>query len=179
MNLYLIGYRGSGKSTVAPLVARAIRSNPTRWESVDADDLVEEVAKMSIAQIFLESGEAEFRQRETEVIAQLAARSDLVVSLGGGAPMYAANRELISGSGKTVWLNAETDLLWQRISGDVATEQQRPDLTDQGGREEVVQLLKRRNPVYADCADYTIDVGDLSPQEIAERIVNWFETDDK
>lgn len=179
MNLYLIGYRGSGKSTVAPLVAKLIQSKTTRWESVDADDLVAASADMSIARIFSEKGEADFRRRETEVISRLAERSELVVSLGGGAPMWESNRKLMSGSGKTVWLHAETDLLWQRISGDDATEQQRPDLTALGGREEVGQLLQQRNPVYMACADYTIDVADLSPQEIADRIVNWFETDDK
>jgi shikimate kinase len=179
MNLYLIGYRGSGKSTVAPLVAKSIQSNATRWESVDADDLVEAAAGMSIAGIFAEHGEADFRRRETEIISQLAEQSNLVVSLGGGAPMFEVNRELMSGSGKTVWLFAESDLLWQRISSDDATVQQRPDLTTHGGREEVVQLLGQRNPVYEGCADYTIDVGNRSPQEITDRIVNWFETDDK
>ena len=93
--------------------------------------------------------------------------------------MFEANRELISGSGTTVWLRAETDLLWQRISADNATDDQRPNLTDLGGRQEVDHLLSQRNPVYKGCADYTIDVGDLSPQEIADRIVNWIETDDK
>ena len=179
MNLYLIGYRGSGKSTVAPLVARAIRSQDARWEAVDADDLVEAAAGKSIARIFAEQGEAEFRRLETEIITQLAKRSNLVVSLGGGAPMFEANRELVSASGKSVWLYADSDLLWDRISADDATDQQRPDLTALGGREEVVQLLKQRNPVYKGCADYTIDVCDLSPQEIADRIVNWLETDDK
>ncbi len=179
MNLYLIGYRGSGKSTVAPLLAQAIRSKQTVWKSVDADDLVEAAAGMSIARIFAEHGEAEFRRRETELIAQLANQSNLVVSLGGGAPMLAANRNLIAGSGKTVWLYAESDLLCQRIAADNVNAQQRPDLTVHGGREEIVQLLKLRNPVYEGCADYTIDVGDLSPQEVADRIVNWLETDDK
>ena len=179
MNLYLIGYRGCGKSTIAPLVAQAIATKTTRWESADADDLVESDSEMSIARIFAEFGESDFRRRENKIIARLAEQSGLVVSLGGGAPMFANNRELISRSGKTVWLRADADLLWQRISSDEASEQQRPDLTDQGGREEVVQLLGQRNPVYEECADYTIDVGDLTPQEIADRIVNWFETDDK
>ena len=179
MNLYLIGYRGSGKSTVAPLVSSAIQSKETHWESVDSDDLVESTAGTSIARIFAERGEAEFRRRETEIISQLAQRSNLVVSLGGGAPMFEFNRELISASGKTVWLYAKSNLLWQRISTDETTRQRRPDLTDHGGREEVIRLLEQRNPVYKACADYTIDVGDLSPQEIADRIVNWFESDDK
>ena len=179
MNLYLIGYRGSGKSTIAPLVANSLQATGSRWESADADDLVETSAGMSIARIFAEQGETGFRRQETQAVAQLAKRSNLVVSLGGGAPMFAVNRDLIAGSGKTVWLCAESELLWQRISADHVNQKQRPNLTTLGGREEVVRLLEQRNPVYEACADYTIDVGDLSPQEIADRIVNWFETDDK
>jgi shikimate kinase len=179
MNLYLIGYRGSGKSTIAPLVAVALQRKGSRWESVDADDLVESDAGMSIARIFAEQGESDFRRRETLVLSQLAKQSNLVVSLGGGAPVFGANRELIASSGKTVWLSAESDLLWQRISADDANRKQRPNLTAHGGREEVDRLLEQRRPVYEACADYTIDIGDLSPQEIADRIVNWLETDDK
>jgi shikimate kinase len=179
MNLYLIGYRGCGKSTVAPLVAKAIGSNSNHWESFDADDLLEAAVQMSISRIFAEYGESDFRRRETEIISGLAGRSNLVVSLGGGAPMFAANRELMAGSGKTIWLQADANLLWQRISQDQANLEQRPNLTDQGGREEVVQLVGKRNPVYKGCADYTIEVGGLSPEEITDRIVNWFENVDK
>lgn len=174
MNLYLIGYRGSGKSSVAPLVAKQIG-----WTAIDADDVVEDESKMSIAEIFSKFGESEFRRRETQTISELSEQKGYVVSLGGGAPTFQPNRKLISGSGKTVWLKADVDTLWQRISGDETSDQRRPDLTDQGGREEVVQLLAKRSPVYAACADYTIDVDRLSPEEIAERIVNWWKTDDK
>ena len=89
--------------------------------------------------------------------------------------MFAVNRELIAGSGVSVWLRAGTDLLWNRIAADQATLEQRPSLTDLDGRQEVDQLLQLRNPVYEACADYTIDVGELSSQEIAVRIVNWFQ----
>lgn len=179
MNLYLIGYRGCGKSTVAPLVAKSMTLTSAAWESVDVDDLVEAQAGMTIAAIFAGFGESDFRSRETNVITDVSKRSELVVSLGGGAPIFASNREIISSSGKTVWLRAESNLLWERISADQATEQQRPNLTEKGGLEEVVQLLAERNPVYEACADYTIDVDDLTPQEIADRIVNWLQTDDK
>ena len=174
MNLYLIGYRGSGKSTVAPLVAKRLGR-----VAVDADDLIEDEAEMSIAEIFTEFGESEFRRRETNTIAALAEQDDFVVSLGGGAPMSESNRELIAGSGKTVWLNGSVELLWHRISGDESTSQRRPDLTDQGGQVEVEQMLAQRCPVYAACADYTIEIESLSPEEIAERIVKWWKADDK
>ena len=174
MNLYLIGYRGSGKSTVAPRIASRLG-----WVAIDVDDLIEDDAMVSIAEIFSEFGETEFRSRESNMIAKLARQNGFVISLGGGAPMSELNRELISQSGKTVWLDADPDVLWDRISGDETSSDRRPDLTDQGGKNEVQLLLAQRAPVYKACADYTIDVGSMEPEEIATRIVNWFNADDK
>ena len=174
MNLYLIGYRGCGKSTVAPLIGQRLG-----WKSVDADDLVESDAKSTIAEIFAEHGEAQFRKLETHVIERISSESGLVVSLGGGAPMFPVNRELMAGSGKAVYFSASWRVLWSRIAQDETTEDRRPDLTDLGGQAEVEQLLKSRVPVYEACADYTINVDVSSPQEIADAIVNWFQSDDK
>lgn len=179
MNVYLIGYRGSGKSTVAPLVARALSTGAHVWKTVDTDDIVEADAKQSIADLFAKFGESDFRRRESDVIEQLASQSALIVSLGGGAPLLETNRQLISNSGRVVWLRGQPELLWKRISQDQTTKQRRPNLTKRGGFNEVVQLLSQRSPVYEACADYTIDVDALSPEEIADRIVNQFQTDDK
>lgn len=173
MNLYLIGYRGCGKSTVAPLVAQRLG-----WKYVDTDDFIEMAGDMSIAEIFLKRGEAEFRFRETDAIAGFAALSNVVVSLGGGAPISESNRELIATSGKAVWLNADPETLWQRISADASSVTRRPDLTDSGGKAEVVELLAVRYPVYESCSDFTIEVDGLSPEEVAEYIVQWWETVD-
>lgn len=173
MNLYVIGYRGSGKSTVAPLVAEQLG-----WTTVDSDDLIESKAGTSIASIFSEHGERAFRKLETETIEQLSKLENQVVSLGGGAPIKPENRPILAGTGKTVWLKAETELLWQRISGDASTETRRPALTDQDGRNEVEQVLAQRSPVYEACADYTIDIGPRTPQEIADQIVKWFSSVD-
>ena len=174
MNLYVIGYRGSGKSTVAPLVAQLLG-----WDSVDSDDVIESKAGTSIAEIFSEHGERAFRKMETETILRLSNLENQVVSLGGGAPIEPENRPLLAGTGKTVWLKAATNLLWQRISGDASTGTRRPALTDQDGYSEVEQLLAERSPVYEACADYTIDIAALSPQEIADQIVKWFSSVDK
>ena len=174
MNLFLIGYRGSGKTTVAPLVAKQLG-----WTVVDADERVESDSGISIAQIFEQFGEPEFRQRETAAIKALCGGDELVVSLGGGAPIFPDNRELISKSGKTVYLSGSLEVLWGRIAGDEKTDGQRPALTDLDGRAEVEHVLAQRAPVYEACADYTINVDELSPQEIADSIVKWFRRDDK
>ena len=174
MNLYLIGYRGSGKSTVAPIVAEML-GRP--W--VDADDRVEERAEKSIADIFASEGEAHFRDLEAAVVSELASDREQVISLGGGAPMFERNRTQLTGSGKTVFLTAEIDVLWKRISGDQSTANRRPGLTDLDGRAEIETLLAKRNPVYKACADYTIAVDDLSPEEVAQQIVNWWSNVDR
>ena len=174
MNLYLIGYRGSGKSTIGPLVAKLLG-----WTSQDADDWVETNAGVSIAEIFATQGEPAFRELESAAIRALAQQSRLVVSLGGGAPMAKSNQQQLSQSGKTIWLDAKPDVLWNRISRDDSTQDRRPDLTDVGGKAEVEQMLAVRNPVYNACADYRIDVGELAPEEIAELIVAWWNSDDK
>ena len=174
MNLYLIGYRGSGKTTVAPLIAKQLR-----WTVFDSDERVESESGISIAEIFAQFGEPEFRQRETAAIKESCKRDKLVVSLGGGAPISPENQKLISDSGKTVYLSGSLDVLWSRIAGDEKSDDQRPALTDLDGKAEVEHVLAQRAPIYEACADYTIDVDELSPQEIADAIVKWFRRDDK
>jgi shikimate kinase len=174
MNLYLIGYRGSGKSSVAPLLATRLNR-----AVIDTDLLIEESARISISDIFSQFGAADFRARENAIIHDYPAEKKLIVSLGGGAPLSPANRNWIRENGKCVWLAAEPDVLWQRIYADDKSADQRPDLTEYGGLEEIQQLLGERTPIYAGCADFTIDVGQLPPEQIAEQIANWWNSDDK
>ena len=174
MNLYLIGYRGSGKSTVAPLVAKLLDLT-----SVDTDQLIEETSGTSIAEIFASQGEPGFRQLESEALRKFSKAAHLVISLGGGAPVAEANRKWMEQNGKTVWLTAKPELLWQRISSDVSSPVGRPALTDHDGLTEVRQLVTERNPVYMECADYTIEVASMSPEQIAAEIACWWNSVDK
>ena len=105
MNLYLIGYRGSGKSTVAPLVARLIGTR-----SVDTDQCIEQLAGKSICEIFASRGEARISATRIEALRKFPGQANLVVSLGGGVPVDEANREWIKQHGKTVWLTASPKL---------------------------------------------------------------------
>ena len=137
MHLFLTGYRGSGKSTVAPLIAELIGGD---W--VDTDDLVELSAEKPISQIFAEDGEAEFRRLEHDAIKSVAGPtndgSPLIVSLGGGAVMFESNRDAI-GPSKVVYLRGSVDTLWRRIStdpisGETTTELDRPRGQGRGRR---------------------------------------------
>src|SRR5947209_7605430 len=97
--LHLIGYRGTGKSTIGPLLARRLG-----WGFADADGLIEAAAGMSIAGIFAAEGEAGFRDRESAALAELCRLTDHVVATGGGVVLRPANRGLLRNSGFVAWL---------------------------------------------------------------------------
>lgn len=169
MNLYLIGYRGSGKSTVAPLLAKKLD-----WQHSDSDHEIQVMTGQNIADIFTNQGESGFRKLETSVVQRYATKKEHVVSLGGGAPTFPAIRNAIKQSGKGVYLLASAETLWQRISGDQATDSLRPSLTELDGLAEVEKMLESRQAIYDACADYTVDTTELNPEQIAEVIANWW-----
>jgi shikimate kinase len=167
MNIFLIGYRGSGKTTVAAALAEQLG-----WPWVDADVELERRAGQSIRQIFATSGEPAFRDLESAVVADLSQRDQHIIALGGGAILREQNRQAIRGRGKTVWLQASPEALLARIQGDQSTAERRPSLTGQGGLAEIRELLAARTPLYAACADLALDAEHQSPAEIARQIIS-------
>lgn len=168
MNIYLIGYRGSGKTTVAERLASRLG-----WTWLDADPYIEQRAGCTIREIFATDGEAGFRQREADAVAEIANGNQQIVALGGGAILRADNREVLRRSGKVVWLKASPELLWSRIEADPTTTARRPNLTSQGGIEEVRRLLAERTPLYEQSADLALDSDARSPDELADAIAAW------
>ncbi len=166
MNIFLIGNRGSGKTTVGRRLGELLH-----WAAVDADIELEQRAGKSIKDIFAASGEATFRELETRVITDLASRNEHVISLGGGAILSDANRKAIKGRGPVVWLQASPETLFARINADPATDERRPNLTAQGGVEEIRTLLTERTPKYKACSHLAVDVNRLDPDEIARQIL--------
>jgi shikimate kinase len=165
MNVFLIGYRGCGKTTVARHLAARLG-----WPWVDADEALETRAGKSIKQIFADDGEGAFRDLESAIVAELAEGDQQVVSLGGGAVLRAENRAALQGRGFVVWLQALPESLAARIAADATTAQRRPNLTSQGGIDEIRTLLDKRAPLYEEVADLTVDTDRLSPEGVAERI---------
>ena len=165
MNIVLIGYRGTGKTTVARLLAERLEC--PWW---DADEEIERRAQQSIKEIFAAEGEAGFRNREVAVVADLAARSDSVLALGGGAVLRTANRQAISAS-VVIWLTASAATIWERVSSDPGTGQRRPNLTTAGGRSEIEALLNERDAVYRGCADHMVSTEDKTADQVADEIV--------
>ena len=168
--LSLIGYRGTGKTTLARLLAERLG-----WPWMDADLEIERRAGKSVARIFAEDGEPVFRDLETRVIAELCRRRELVLAAGGGAAMRAENRRAMPPAGSCGSGPAgnypRADVGRRRHAG------RRPALTEHGPLEEIVQLLGRREPMYREAAHLVIDTEDKSPEQLADEILTRLELD--
>lgn len=165
MIISLVGYRGTGKSTIAAALADRLR-----WAFVDADIEIERRAGCSIREIFAAGGEAAFRAAERQVLADLLAEDRQVVAAGGGAVLDPDTRREMMNAGPVVWLRASVETILDRLAGDTATRIRRPALTDQDPRTEIITLLARREPLYAEIATVTVDTDGRSAAEIVAEI---------
>jgi shikimate kinase len=166
---FLIGPRGSGKSTVARLLAGRLG-----WSWVDADAELERRAGRTIRVIFAEEGEAGFREREAALLRELSQVPRQVVATGGGVVLRPESRELLRSSGWVVWLNADAETLWERIRGDGSTAERRPALLG-GGREEIQEILQRREALYRECAHQVVWTAGREAAEVAGEVAAGWE----
>lgn len=153
----LIGFMGSGKSTIAGLLDA---------DYVDMDAYIEDKLGMTIAAYFAKEGEAAFRQIEEQVLQELLAGNRLI-STGGGVVMSAANRALLTQADQVIYLDADFETLYRRLSQDQVN--QRP-LFAQKSKKELEALFDLRQPLYQACASQTVSVVGKTPQEIVEEI---------
>ena len=166
-NIYLIGMPGSGKSTIGRALAKCLQLT-----FVDADHALTDRTGVAITTIFELEGEAGFRQRETALMFELSARSDILVATGGGAILLAENRERLHATGVVVYLRAKLDDLWTRTRHD----SKRPLLRAENPRAVLAALLEIREPLYAEIADLVVETAGYPKvtrlaQDIAGRLV--------
>ena len=153
----LLGFMGAGKSTIARNLAP---------DFVDMDTMLEERLGMSIARFFEEKGEAVFRQVEEEVLADLL-KTDKVISTGGGIVISPRNRDLLKQNPENIYLKADFETLYQRISAD--KDNQRP-LFLNNSKEDLAAIFNERQIWYEEVASQIVDVSRLSPEEIIEEL---------
>jgi len=157
-HIVLIGFMGSGKTTVGHLVAEKLA-----WPFVDTDALVVEQAGLSIPDIFATEGEAGFRKRESAVLARLTTDPPRVIATGGGIVTQPQNAPLLRSLGFVVWLSASESDIFARVSRN----RNRPLLHTADPRQTIHNLLAQRRPFYESFAHLTIETHGLEPEEIA------------
>jgi len=160
--LLLVGMMGSGKSTVARLAAQRLG-----WAWTDVDDEVERARGATVAELFARGGEEDFRRQEADTLRAVLGRpGPMVVSVGGGAVLEAANRRALRESGTVVWLRATPETLVARV-GDGAG---RPLLA--GGPAAALRRIDEvRRPLYEEVAHHVVDVDGLEAAEVAGRVL--------
>lgn len=161
MNIVLCGMMGCGKTTVAAELSRL-----TGMEQTDTDaEIVNEYGR--IADIFEKYGEARFREIETQTVARISSRDNIIIATGGGCVLNSANVEYLKRNGKIFFLQTRAETLIKRVEGDT----ERPLLAG-GAEKRINELLPARTPKYLAAADYVVDTDGAEPEEIALKIIN-------
>ncbi len=161
-NLILVGFMGSGKSSIGRMAAQRLR-----FQFVDTDAIVIERAGMEISEIFAKHGEAHFRDLETRAIESLAARERYVIATGGGAVLREENRTHLRALGFVVLLVAREEIILERV----ARHSKRPLLHTPDPRATIEHLLAERRPAYEAAAHWTLDTSELTHEQATAALV--------
>ncbi|HWB61727.1 MAG TPA: shikimate kinase [Chthoniobacteraceae bacterium] len=162
-NIVLIGFMGSGKSSVGRIIAQQIG-----FALADTDHLVVQHTGLQITEIFKSRGEDYFRDQETAALHSLLGNSGLVISTGGGIILREENVGLLRELGCIVWLTASEEVLFERISRGT----KRPLMQTPNPRETIHNLLSEREPLYRAAANYTVDTSAKTHEEVAQAIIS-------
>ena len=157
----LVGMMGAGKTTVGRRLASQLG-----FSFIDSDAEVEKAAGMPITEFFEMHGETEFRAGEARVMARILKQGRTVVATGGGILLNPDTRQLIAETAVSVWLKADADLLFARVS----RRDTRPLLQTQDPRATLEKLIEERYPIYA-TADVTVTSRDVPHEQVAENII--------
>lgn len=160
-NIFFVGLMGAGKTTVGRVLAKHLQRT-----FYDTDHEIERRTGVSIPHIFEVEGEAGFRKRESQVLADLVSMPDVVLATGGGIVLLPENRHLLKEHGTVIYLRANVHELWLRTRND----KNRPLLQQGDPREKLEQLFLVRDPLYKEVADYIVDTGGQPVNAIVQKI---------
>jgi shikimate kinase len=161
-SLYLVGMMGAGKSTVGRLLARRLK-----LRFLDCDHEIERRCGVKIPLVFEIEGEAGFRAREAETVAELSELPGIVLATGGGAILLEENRRRLAARGTVIYLRARPEDLYSRVRND----RNRPLLATADPLRRLRELHAERDPLYASIADVVVDTGKQTVQALARELV--------
>ena len=160
--IVMVGMMGAGKTAIGCALALRLKV-----DFKDSDAELETAASRTIAEIFERDGEAFFRARESEVIARLLSEEPCILSTGGGAFLMEENRDLIQAQAVSVWLKAETSLLWSRVRHKTT----RPLLRTADPKATLTEIANARNPIYAKAAIAVEAQAEFSIDDMVDKVL--------
>ncbi len=162
-NIILMGFMGCGKTSIGIRLSDALKRTV-----VDTDQYIEQKQNKTISRIFASEGEAAFRQMETQCLKDLIQSVDgLIISIGGGLPIRQENHALLAQLGKVIYLKATPEAIYDRLKSDTT----RPLLQVDNPQAKIREMIAQREPIYAKCADWTVEVSGQTLDEIVELII--------
>lgn len=161
-NLFLIGFMGCGKSTMARII-----SQKTGAELIEMDETIEREAGMSINEIFETFGESHFRDLESQLVERIMKKGGAVVSCGGGAILRDENVANMKKNGDVVYFSATPETIYERVRHST----NRPLLNGNMNVEYIAELMGKRLPLYEKAADITISVDGKNKQEVVDELM--------
>jgi len=168
MNVVLIGYRATGKSTVGKILSKKLKI-----PFCDTDSLVESKMAMPIKEIVALHGWDYFRLKEKETIKNLTQNRSGIIATGGGVVLDQENVNLLKQTGVIIWLNAPMEDIIDRLNKDAQSKAIRPQFTTGNIIEETVSIMNQRLPLYEKAADYILDTTGKETLQIAEEIYQY------
>jgi shikimate kinase len=166
MNIVLIGYRCTGKTSVGKALAERLGT-----AFVDTDEYIEKRANRPISDMVAREGWDFFRRKEREAIREITSSGVLVIAAGGGAILDAENVTNLKRNGVVILLETTSETILERMRLDEKTEQQRPSLTGQDPLDEIAEVLEIRRPYYQEAMDFSVDTTSKSIEQVVDEIL--------
>ncbi len=167
MNIFLIGYRCTGKSTIGRMLAETLGLT-----FADADRELEMEHRITIAEMVARHGWEYFRQKERETLVRLCKKDNQVIATGGGVILNPENISDMKKSGTVIWLKADAETVKSRLLGDEKTQSQRPALTDKGLVDEIEENMAFRYPLYEKAANFFVNTDGVSADELCRALID-------